>query len=149
MTTRIKEKIVALSRSKRVNKFFYIYLIVAIILVVISKNFFTSIRLLNQISWIVAMLGIFIGVLWVAIEAIKKHEDEIIYKNSLIYLILSDDYAVEQYLIWIVCFVILPIISKWITINFITGAIFVVVTLTIIIKLSNIISICIKNKLSK
>ncbi len=141
MTTKLKERIVALSRNERVEKNFIIYCWIGLAFLIFSY-FFNALRTIAFIMAVIAILGSFH---YYAFKAIKKQTDEVINNNKLIYIILSDTEAVAHYMV-----PVLSVISVFVDFNLITGVLYIVVSLVIIFKLSKTISNYFKNnKLSK
>lgn len=145
MTTKLKERIVALSRNEKARKVFNIYLFIALVVIIVSF-FITELDIIARIIAAIALLGIYISF---ALQAIKKQTDEVINDNKLIYIILSDIDAVEHYILFLVNIPILIIVFSFIELNVITGILYFVIALISISKFSKVISRYFKNKLSK
>lgn len=145
MTTKLKEKIVALSRNKKVEKVLYIYCGICIIELIINY-FFKEMRILTLVMACIGLLSLFI---FYAFYAIREHTDDVLNNNKLIYIVLSNEEAVANYILYIGIMPILLVIQIFIEVNWLTGGICVVIGLVTVIKLSKVISNYFKNKLSE
>lgn len=145
MTTKLKERIVTLSRNEKVEKVFNIYCWIGLAFLIVSY-FITELKIIACIMAAIGLLGIFI---YYALNAIKKQTDEVINDNKLIYIILSDINAVEHYILFIVNIPLLYIVFSFIELNVITGMLYIVIALVSILKFSKVISKYFKNKLSE
>lgn len=145
MTTRLKEKIVTLSRNKKVEKVFYIYCVIVIIELIVNY-FFKEMRILTLVMTCIGLLSLFI---FEAFYAIREQTDDVLNNNKLIYIVLSKELQVTHYIIIIGIIPMLWVISIFIEINWLTGGIYIVISLVTVIKLPKVISNYFKNKLSK
>ncbi len=147
MTTKLKERIVTLSRNKKVEKVCNIYCLIFIIELIVHY-FFKNMTILTLV-----MGGIFVLIVLIdiAFNAIREHKDDVLNNNKLIYIVLSNKDAVAHYIMYMGFIPIVFILSNLIGIelNLITGSIYIVVGLLILSKLSKIISDYFKNKLLK
>lgn len=145
MTTKLREEMISLSRNQKKRIEFMI-----LGLIIISAMFLMCFFEKIVILWILALLGFcLLLVIDEALDAIKKQKDEVIEKNKLLYIVLSERRVVEKLVEYFIWLPIVFIICNFAKINFFTGAIIVIVALVGISKLSYIITTHFKNKLSK
>lgn len=143
MTTKLKERIVALSRNEKVEKVFKIYWWIILAFWIVSY----FIMELKIIGWILGVIGLLVIFIKYALNAIKKQTDEVIKDNKLIHIILSDIDAVENYIFLIVS-ILSCIVFSFVELNLITGMLDIVIALVILLKLPRVVSKYFKNKLS-
>ncbi len=143
MAMKLREKIIILSRSEKIEKNFYIYCWTAFIFFIIC--FIAKLRILAIILAIMSLGVIFFYHMAIAI---KKQPDDKISKNKLLYLVLCDRDAVEHYVELIMVFPVLWIITEFIEINFIFGCVYIAISLIIIFKVPKIINNVFAKKLS-
>lgn len=146
MTTKLKEKIVALSRKEKMDKFFKLYTLI-VLAVLLASFAFKELKVIVRIMLIIGLLWSFLH--FYVLQAIRNQTDDVISNNKLLYIILSDKDTIAVIVEFIMIFPVLMILSKFIELNFITGALYVVTSVIIIKQLSKIISNRFKNKLSK
>ena len=144
MTTKLREGIVRLSRDERKTK---CILRLALILgiVIFSLLFFEKWIIVKILSLLAFSLLFILRIL----DEIKKQNDEVIEKNKLLYIVLSEIDVVVRIILYFIAFPILVIISKFVEFDYFIGIIIVIVFAVGIIKLSNIITTHFKNKLSE
>lgn len=145
MTTKLKEKIVTLSRNKKVEKVLYIYCGIFIIELIINY-FFKEMRILTLVMACIGLLSLFISY---AFDAIREQTDDVLNNNKLIYIVLSNEGAVAHYIIYIGILPILLVIQIFIEVNWLTWVICLVIGSVTVIKLPKVISNYFKNKLSE
>lgn len=147
MTTKLKEKLITLSRKeKELNIFLATYLVILLISIILSEY-------IEAIKPIVSVLG-FIGIypillITLILTSLQKYDAETIRNNKLINLILSVRASTERLILWIIIFPIIWIITKNMEVNFISGTKIVVISIASTIMLGKIISNYFKEKLSK
>lgn len=144
MTTKLREGIIRLSRDERKRK---CILGLALILVIAMFSMWFLKKMI--IVGILALLGLLLVFTDDMLDAIEKQKDEVIEKNKLLYIVLSERDVVERSIIYFIAFPILAIICKLVEVNFFIGVIIVIVFVVGINKLSNIITTHFKNKLSE
>lgn len=145
MTTKLKEKIVKLSRNKKVEKVFKIYCWVLIIELILNC-FFKEMRILTLVMW---CIGLLIALIFVTFDAIREQTDDVINNNKLIHIVLSNEGALAHYIIYIGILPILLVIQIFIETNWLTWVICLVIGSVAVIKLPKVISNYFKNKLSE
>ena len=145
MTTKLKEKIVILSRNKKVEKVFKIYCCIFIIELIVNY-FFKEMRILTLVMAFIGLLSLFI---FDAFYAIREQTDDVLNNNKLIYIVLSNEGAVAHYIIYIGILPILLVIQIFIEVNWLTWVICLVIGSVTVIKLPKVISNYFKNKLSE
>lgn len=144
MTTKLREGIVRLSQDERkTNSILRLALILNI--VIFSLLFFEKWIIVKILSLLAFSLLFILRIL----DAIKKQNDEVIEKNKLLYIVLSEIDVVARIILYFITFPILVIISKFVEFDYFIGIIIVIVFIVGIIKLSNIITTHFKNKLSE
>ena len=144
MTTKLRERIVRLSRDERKRKW-----IIGLALILVIAMFSMWFLKKMIIVGILALLGLLLVFTDDMLDAIEKQKDEVIEKNKLLYIVLSERDVVERSIIYFIAFPILAIICKLVEVNFFIGVIIVIVFVVGINKLSNIITTHFKNKLSE
>lgn len=144
MTTKLREGIISLSRDKRKRKWIIVLAVISVIAMFLMWFFEKMI-----IVGIMALLGLLLLFIDEVLDSIEKQKDEIIEKNKLLYIILSEKRVVDGLVLWCIALPIIHIICKFVEINFFTGAIIVIVSFVGIIKLSSIITTHFEKKLSK
>ena len=82
-------------------------------------------------------------------EKIGKQKDEVIEKNKLLNIVLSETDVVKRMIMYFIEVPIILIICNFVKINFFTGAIIIIVAAVGIIKLTRIITTHFENKLSE
>lgn len=144
MTTKLREKIIKVSRNEKIRNMILIYFAISIILAMISlvciENMFWITSII-MISWILLML------IYDTFDEIENQEEEFIKNNKLLYIILSSDSLVSEYLFWLIWVPILIVTSKFIMGNFFTIVVLGIVIIVIILILAIIISKYFKKKL--
>lgn len=143
MAMKLREKIIILSRSEKIEKNFYIYCWTAFIFFIICL-----IAKLRMLAIILAIMSLGVIVFYHMAMSIKKQPDDKISKNKLLYLVLCDRDAVEHYVELIMVFPVLWIITEFIEINFIFGCVYIAISLIIIFKVPKIINNVFAKKLS-
>lgn len=144
MTTKLREGIVRLSWDERKRKW-----IIGLALILVIAMFSMWFLKKMIIVGILVLLGLLLVFTDDMLNAIEKQKDEVIEKNKLLYIVLSERDVVERSIIYFIAFPILAIICKLVEVNFFIGVIIVIVFAVGIIKLSNIITTHFKNKLSE
>ncbi len=144
MTTKLRERIVRLSRDERKRKW-----IIGLALILVIAMFSMWFLKKMIIVGILVLLGLLLVFTDDMLDAIEKQKDEVIEKNKLLYIVLSERDVVERSIIYFIAFPILAIICKLVEVNFFIGVIIVIVFVVGINKLSNIITTHFKNKLSE
>lgn len=144
MTTKLREGIVRLSRDERKRKWI-IGLALILVIAMFSMWFFKKMIIVE----ILALLGLLLLFTDEVLDAIKKQKDEVIEKNKLLYIVLSERDVVERSVLYFIAFPIVAIICKFVEVNFSIGVIIVIVFVVGTKKLSYIITTHFESKLSK
>lgn len=143
MTT-LKEKIVEASRNSKLVKAIEICVVIAIALIAVM-SFFKVIEVLIRITAIIG--SIFIFALAVT-NAINDADEEVIQKNKLIYILLSDEYVVWP-IIWLIAYLLLFGIVITGEVGVFIQVIVVIALLVVTKKITKIINNYFKSKLSR
>ena len=122
MTTKLRERIVRLSRDERKRKW-----IIGLALILVIAMFSMWFLKKMIIVGILVLLGLLLVFTDDMLDAIEKQKDEVIEKNKLLYIVLSDRDVVERSIIYFIAFPILAIICKLVEVNFFIGVIIVIV----------------------
>lgn len=144
MTTKLRERIVRLSRDERKRKWI-IGLALILVIAMFSMCFFKKIIIVG----ILALLGLLLLFIDEVLDAIKKQKDEVIQNNKLLYIVLSERRVVEKLVEYLICLPIIFIICNFVKINFFAGTIIIIVAFIGTIELSSMITTHFKNKLSE
>ena len=112
MTTKLREGIVRLSRDKRKRKWI-IGLALILVIAMFSMWFFKKMIIVE----ILALLGLLLLFTDEVLDAIKKQKDEVIEKNKLLYIVLSERDVVERSVLYFSAFPIVAIICKFVEVT--------------------------------
>ena len=110
MITKIKEKIMDMDSKteKRITMS-----IVGYVALVIASIIFTSItKKFEIVIDITQCIGLVLMIIWSAVLAIRRRDREVVMKNKIVNIILSDRYAVMWYTYLITITILRTIISK-------------------------------------
>ena len=138
MTAKLKEKIIVWSRKKRSFIF-----AIGILIVSAFAFLFLYIDIPQSIFTFITLMVISFTLL---LDSLKKYSIEVIRRNKLLYLILSDQFTVGEYLI---IFIFLPLVNlSNIKFTFVTVALALILAYLIIDIISDIISTHFEKNLS-
>lgn len=144
MATKLKEKVIAASRSKHLNQIGIGFFIVCAIILLISKD--SGFK--NIIHNLILILGILALLAWRTLFGLSKTPMDVLKNNNLIYVAFSIPNVVEWYMIWIVFFPMFLYMEPNLEFNF-AGSLFLI-TLIVLFTIASIqISRYFKSKLVK
>ena len=99
MTTKLRERIVRLSRDERKRKW-----IIGLALILVIAMFSMWFLKKMIIVGILVLLGLLLVFTDDMLDAIEKQKDEVIEKNKLLYIVLSERDVVERSIIYFIAF---------------------------------------------
>ena len=134
--TDLKKKIIALSRNSKIIKIPELSFFIALTLNIIICSFIRH----RILALIVSVLSLFVIFSYYALIAIRKCSRQTIEDNSLIYIALSDKDTVEASIKFIMLFPVLLLVSGFIQLNFFTGLLYIIISVTIIFKVPALIN---------
>lgn len=134
--TDLKKKIIALSRNSKIIKIPELSFFIALTLNIIICSFIRH----RILALIVSVLSVFVIFSYYALIAIRKCSRQTIEDNSLIYIALSDKDTVEASIKFIMLFPVLLLVSGFIQLNFFTGLLYIIISVTIIFKVPALIN---------
>ena len=134
--TDLKKKIIALSRNSKIIKIPELSFFIALTLNIIICSFIRH----RILALIISVLLLFVIFSYYALIAIRKCSRQTIEDNSLIYIALSDKDTVEASIKFIMLFPVLLLVSGFIQLNFFTGLLYIIISVTIIFKVPALIN---------
>lgn len=140
MTT-LKEKIVEASRNSKLVKAIEICVVIAIALIAVM-SFFKVIGVLIRITAIIFIFALAVT------NAINDADEEVIQKNKLIYILLSNEYVVWP-IIWLIAYLLLFGIVITGEVGVFIQVIAMIVVVVVTEKITKIINNYFKSKLSR
>ena len=138
MTTKMKEK---LMRSKKVERIFYVSLIVTLVLLILTQ----AVPEMPTLNVLVVIGGIVVFVLAGIILAMKRQE-RYVGDNKLIHVVLSDEFTVQIFIAVPLSIVVFWILEK---INYSFLAIGMLLVYVVTVRLTGEITTYFSSKLSE
>lgn len=142
MKSKIRNVVMRISYSKKLELIIAFMLVVFMILA-FALNYFN----LKIFELVIAIIGLLIVLSLVCFDAIRRKQLEVVEKNNLINVILSDISVWGWILIWIVGYPILAMIKMIIGLNLIGAIVFGIVEFILVVILSKRLSNFFKKKL--
>ena len=144
MTTKLKERIVEASRNNKINKGmkFFVLSVIALIVIMTLYNVF------KVGIYILVLIGLASCLALNIMEVIAKEDKQIVKKNKLIYIILSN-YNFVWYFIYTIDWLLLLKIIATAKVSLFAQVIIIITVFLATRRLSKIISNYYKEKLSR
>ena len=144
MTTKLKEKVIAASRSKHLNQIGISFFIICAIILLIAKDS----EFKNIIHNLILILGILALLAWRTLFGLSRFPIDMLKSSNFAYIVFSIPSVVSWYLIWIVFFPMFIYMEPYLEFNF-AGVLFISAILILLSVASAQISRYCKSQLSK